>query len=79
MLSLLPLLPLAAAATYPLVDSHKGQTFLDGFRTPSGVYDNTTNGDVFWADKGNSSLMYLNDAGRFVLKGEWSCWSCTGC
>ncbi|GMK58304.1 hypothetical protein CspeluHIS016_0503360 [Cutaneotrichosporon spelunceum] len=68
MLSLLPLLPLAAAATYPLVDSHKGATFLDGFRTPAGAYDNTTSGDVFWAQKGNSSVMYLNDAGRYVLK-----------
>ncbi|CAK9779454.1 hypothetical protein CC85DRAFT_266919 [Cutaneotrichosporon oleaginosum] len=68
MLSLLPLLPLAAAATYPLVDSHKGATFLDGFTVPAGAYDNTTSGDVFWAAKGNSSVMYLNDAGRFILK-----------
>lgn len=33
-------------------------------------------GDVFWAQKGNSSLMYLNDAGRFVLKGELRRWCC---
>ncbi|BEI85927.1 hypothetical protein CcaverHIS002_0602140 [Cutaneotrichosporon cavernicola] len=68
LLQLIPLLPFAAAATYPLVDSHKGETFLDGFKTPSSVYDNTTSGDVFWAAKGNSSVMYLNDAGRYVLK-----------
>lgn len=42
----------------------------DGWDTPPGLYDNTTSGDVFWAQKGNSSIMYLNDAGRFVLKGK---------
>jgi hypothetical protein len=28
-------------------------------------------GDVFWAGTQNTSLLYVNDAGRVVMKGEW--------
>ncbi|KAL1409044.1 hypothetical protein Q8F55_005868 [Vanrija albida] len=59
---------LASAASYPILDSMKGANFLDGWNFPVSTYDNTTNGDVFWATPQNTSLLYLNDAGRFVLK-----------
>ncbi|WVR04849.1 hypothetical protein IAU60_001861 [Kwoniella sp. DSM 27419] len=53
---------------YPLSESHSGVSFFDGFRYPVEAYDNTTNGDVFWATPENISLMYVNEAGRVVLK-----------
>ncbi|OCF44784.1 endo-1,3(4)-beta-glucanase [Kwoniella heveanensis CBS 569] len=56
------------AAEYPRTESHSGTSFFDGFRFPVEAYDNTTNGDVFWATPQNTSLLYVNDAGRVILK-----------
>ncbi|WWD07380.1 hypothetical protein V865_005478 [Kwoniella europaea PYCC6329] len=56
------------AAQYPLTESHHGTTFFDGWRFPAETYDNTTNGDTFWATAQNTSLLYTNDAGRVILK-----------
>nr|XP_019046886.1 hypothetical protein I302_03489 [Kwoniella bestiolae CBS 10118]OCF25816.1 hypothetical protein I302_03489 [Kwoniella bestiolae CBS 10118] len=56
------------AAQYPLTESHSGTTFFDGWRFPAETYDNTTNGDTFWATAQNTSLLYTNEAGRVVLK-----------
>ncbi|WVQ98328.1 hypothetical protein IAU59_005451 [Kwoniella sp. CBS 9459] len=59
---------LTGAAEYPRSESHSGTSFFDGFRFPVETYDNTTNGDVFWATAQNTSLLYVNDAGRVILK-----------
>nr|XP_019008226.1 uncharacterized protein I206_06781 [Kwoniella pini CBS 10737]OCF47007.1 hypothetical protein I206_06781 [Kwoniella pini CBS 10737] len=56
------------AAQYPLTESYSGTGFFDGWRFPVETYDNTTNGDTFWATAQNTSLLYVNDAGRAVLK-----------
>ncbi|WWD00872.1 hypothetical protein V866_007810 [Kwoniella sp. B9012] len=56
------------AAQYPLTESHHGTTFFDGWKFPAETYDNTTNGDTFWATAQNTSLLYTNDAGRVILK-----------
>ncbi|WWC86640.1 uncharacterized protein L201_001517 [Kwoniella dendrophila CBS 6074] len=56
------------AAKYPLTESHSGSTFFDGWKFPVETYDNTTSGDVFWATAQNTSLLYVNDAGRAILK-----------
>ncbi|WWC59736.1 uncharacterized protein I303_102298 [Kwoniella dejecticola CBS 10117] len=55
-------------AQYPLTESHSGTGFFDGWKFPVEPYDNTTNGDTFWATAQNTSLLYVNDAGRAVLK-----------
>ncbi|WVN91074.1 uncharacterized protein L203_106321 [Cryptococcus depauperatus CBS 7841] len=46
----------------------KADTRSDGFTFPVEKYDNTTNGDVFWATAQNTSLVYVNAAGRVILK-----------
>ncbi|WVQ79842.1 hypothetical protein IAT38_001942 [Cryptococcus sp. DSM 104549] len=56
------------ATVYPLTESLAGTSFFDGWQFPTEKYDNTTNGDVFWATASNTSLLYVNDAGRIVLK-----------
>lgn len=58
----------ARAATYPRIESWHGDGFIDGFRYPYETYDNTTNGDVFWATADNTSLIYVNDADRVIMK-----------
>ncbi|ORY30224.1 concanavalin A-like lectin/glucanase domain-containing protein [Naematelia encephala] len=62
------LFTLASATTYPRIESWSGDGFFDGFTFPASTYDNTTNGDVFWATAQNTSLLYVNDAGRVILK-----------
>ncbi|OWZ34631.1 hypothetical protein LQV05_001148 [Cryptococcus neoformans] len=57
-----------SATTYPLSDSFSGTSFFDGFRFPVETYDNTTNGDVFWATADNTSLLYVNDNNRVIIK-----------
>ncbi|KAK1921820.1 concanavalin A-like lectin/glucanase domain-containing protein [Papiliotrema laurentii] len=66
--ALLALLPLASAATYPILESWKGDGFLDGFKYDPSAYDNTTNGDVFWATPSNTSLIHTTSSGTVVLK-----------
>ncbi|WRT64521.1 uncharacterized protein IL334_001453 [Kwoniella shivajii] len=56
------------ATEYPLSEKYSGTSFFDGWKFPVETYDNTTNGDVFWATAQNTSLLYVNDAGRVVLK-----------
>ncbi|KAL7419058.1 hypothetical protein Q5752_005894 [Cryptotrichosporon argae] len=67
LVALVPLLPLAAAS-YPLVESWFGSGFIDGFDYPTSTYDNTSNGDVFWATPDNTSLIYVSDVGTVILK-----------
>nr|XP_031860784.1 uncharacterized protein CI109_003828 [Kwoniella shandongensis]KAA5527856.1 hypothetical protein CI109_003828 [Kwoniella shandongensis] len=57
-----------SATVYPKVESYSGTTFFDGWEFPVETYDNTTNGDVFWATAANTSLLYVNDANRVILK-----------
>ncbi|EIW71075.1 hypothetical protein M231_03526 [Tremella mesenterica] len=59
---------LVRAATYPLIESWSGNGFMNGFKYPVETYDNTTNGDVFWATAANTSLIYVTSAGTVVLK-----------
>ncbi|RSH92423.1 hypothetical protein EHS25_008838 [Saitozyma podzolica] len=70
MLALAALLvsPLVGATTYPLLESWSGSNFFNGFKNDPSTYDNTTNGDVFWAGTQNTSLLYVNDAGRVIMK-----------
>ncbi|KAK8847650.1 hypothetical protein IAR55_005509 [Kwoniella newhampshirensis] len=56
------------ATVYPRTESYTGTSFFDGFEFPVETYDNTTNGDVFWATPSNTSLLYVNDANRVILK-----------
>ncbi|ODO07750.1 hypothetical protein I350_03328 [Cryptococcus amylolentus CBS 6273] len=73
---MLPLIALGAllaslhvqATSYRRVDSFSGQSFFDGFTYPAETYDNTTNGDVFWATASNTSLLYLNNDNHIILK-----------
>ncbi|KAJ9092104.1 hypothetical protein QFC21_006970 [Naganishia friedmannii] len=66
LLALLPAAsPAAAATAYDLIVSHKGASFFDGFAFAQG-YDNTTNGDVVWAN--SSKVAYVNDQGKAILK-----------
>ncbi|KAL0240401.1 hypothetical protein I308_106653 [Cryptococcus tetragattii IND107] len=57
-----------SATSYPLSDSFSGTSFFDGFRFPVETYDNTTNGDVFWATADNTSLLYVNENNRVIIK-----------
>ncbi|ORX35900.1 concanavalin A-like lectin/glucanase domain-containing protein [Kockovaella imperatae] len=65
---LLSTLPLVLGTTYPLIESWSGSGFMDGFRYPASFYDNTTNGDVFWATAANTSLIYTSSSGTTILK-----------
>ncbi|WVQ79865.1 hypothetical protein IAT38_001965 [Cryptococcus sp. DSM 104549] len=58
----------AEAAVYPRFESWSGDGFFKGFRFPTETYDNTTNGDVFWATPHNTSLLYTTDAKTVILK-----------
>ncbi|WVO18318.1 hypothetical protein L204_106033 [Cryptococcus depauperatus] len=56
------------ATVYPLVESWHGVDFFNGFRFPPETYDNTTNGDTFWATAQNTSLLYTTPANTTILK-----------
>ncbi|OWT36813.1 hypothetical protein C362_05550 [Cryptococcus neoformans Bt1] len=58
----------AGATVYPLVESWHGEGFFDGFKFPVETYDNTTNGDTFWATPANTSLLYTTSSGTTILK-----------
>ncbi|AAW46063.1 hypothetical protein CNBJ0500 [Cryptococcus deneoformans B-3501A] len=58
----------AGATVYPLVESWHGKGFFDGFTFPVETYDNTTNGDTFWATPANTSLLYTTSTGATILK-----------
>ncbi|KAJ9110819.1 hypothetical protein QFC22_006676 [Naganishia vaughanmartiniae] len=65
LLALLRATPAAAATSYDLIESHKGASFFDGWTFAQG-YDNTTNGDVVWAN--SSKVAYVNGQGKAILK-----------
>jgi len=56
------------ATSYPLIESWYGKGFMEGFDYPASTYDNTTNGDVFWATPQNTSLIYTSSSGTVILK-----------
>jgi hypothetical protein len=41
----------------------------NGWTSDPSLYDNTTNGDVFWARISNSSIYSVNAQGQAILKG----------
>lgn len=67
-LGALPLLAAVKAASYARVESFSGTSFFDGFDYPAATYDNTTNGDVFWATADNTSLIYTDSNGVAIMK-----------